>query len=251
MEFEIWDKSKPDVTFNPATVSFPAFSFYKKQAELIADEIRNTSVTEDNIKEVKHLLADARKVSDGLNRRRIDIKKEILHEFDEFEKQVKELASVIDTADSELRDKIKVLESMERDKKLKDIEDLWGKRASMYQIYDLAPTAFDMWLDPRLLNKTTSMKAVETDMVEWLEDSEKAINTLKAMDDEYLVEYLGCFDLAKAIATVNARKELKTRITNTKDEDTTEKAIFIVYGKKDIKLTETLLTENEIEYTRK
>lgn len=250
MEFEIWDTSKPDVTFEPATVTFPAFSFYKKQAELIADEIRSTTVTEDNVADVKRLLADARKVSEGLNRRRIDIKKDILQQYDEFEKQVKELASVIDIADSELREKLRILERMERDKKLKDIEDIWGQRAPMYQIFELAPNAFDMWLDPRMLNKSTSMKAVETDMVEWLEDSEKAIDTLKSMDDEYLVEYLGCFDLAKAISNVNTRNELKARVTNTKDEDTTEKAIFIVYGKKDIKLTETLLQENEIEYIK-
>jgi len=250
MQFEVWDKSKPDVSFDPAHVTFPTFEFYKEQAHKIADQVKNTEVTEDNIKEVKLLLADARKVSDGLSRRRIDIKKEILKEFDAFEKQVKELASIIDEADSELRGKVRMLEEAERNRKLKDIEDLWGKRAGAYQIFDLAPTAFDMWMEPQMLNKSTSMKAIETNMVEWLEDSEKAINTLKAMDDEYLVEYLGCFDLAGAINAVNNRKELKSRITKTPDEDTREKAVFTVYGKKDIKLTETLLTENEIEFTK-
>ena len=250
MNFEVWDTSKPDVSFEPAQVTFPAFEFYKKQAQLIAEQIGTTEVTEENIKEVKQLLADARKVSDGLSRRRIDIKKEILTQYEVFEAQVKDLASIIDTADSELRTKLRLLENAERDRKLKEIEELWGKRIGSYQIGTLSDRAFDMWLDPKMLNKSTPMKVVETDMVEWLEDSEKAINTLKSMDDEFLVEYLGCFNLMDAINAVNARREIKAKVTETKDEDTREKAIFIVYGKKDIKLTETLLSENEIEYTK-
>ena len=251
MEFEVWDQSKPDVSYQPATVTFPAFEFYKTQAKLIADEIMNTPVTEENVKQVKQLLADARKVSDGLNRRRIDIKKEILKDYDAFEKQVKELASIIDTADNEVRLMVRELEEAEREQKRAAIEELWEKRISNYKVYDLAPNAFEVWLQPQMLNKSTSMKSIETSMTEWLEDSEKAIDTLKAMDDEYLVEYLGCFDITSAIAAVNSRRELKARITNTEDEDTQNTAIFIVTGKKDIKLTESLLTENEINFTRK
>ena len=250
MEFDIWDKSKPDVSYQSASVTFPAYEFYMTQAHLIADQINNTEVTEGNVQEVKKLLADARKVSDGLNKRRIEIKKELLKEYNLFEDQVKSLSEVIDEADSALRAKLRVLEEAEREKKLETIQELWNKRVTTYQIADLAPNAFTVWLDARFLNKSTSMKAVETNMVEWLEDSEKAINTLRSMDDEYLVEYLGCFDLAAAIANVNNRNEMRSRVSNTKDEDTEDKAIFIVYGKKDIKLTESLLNENEIEYTK-
>lgn len=250
MQFEIWDQSKPDVSFTPASVTFPAFEFYRVQAQRIADEILNTEVTEENVAEVKKLLADARKVTDGLNKRRIEIKKEILKDFDDFEDQVKTLAMIISDADNEVRAMVRQLDEEERDKKEAVIRELWNKRVTGYQIGDLAPNAFSTWLTPQMLNKSTSMKAVETDMVEWLEASEKAIDTLKSMDDEYLVEYLGCFDFASAVAAVNNRNEMRTRITNTKDEDTEEKAVFVVYGKKDIKLTESLLNENEIEYQR-
>lgn len=250
MQFEIWDQSKPDVSFTPASVTFPAFEFYRVQAQRIADEILNTEVTEENIADVKKLLADARKVTDGLNQRRIEIKKEILRDYEDFEDQVKTLALIISDADHEVRAMVRQLDEAERDKKKEVIRELWNKRVTGYQIGDLAPNAFDTWLSPHMLNKSTSMKAVETDMVEWLEASEKAIDTLKSMDDEYLVEYLGCFDFASAVAAVNNRNEMRTLITNTKDEDTEEKAIFVVYGKKDIKLTESLLNENEIEYQR-
>lgn len=250
MQFEIWDQSKPDVSFTPASVTFPAFEFYRVQAQRIADEILNTEVTEENIADVKKLLADARKVTDGLNQRRIEIKKEILRDYEDFEDQVKTLALIISDADHEVRAMVRQLDEEERNKKEEVIRELWNKRVTGYQIEDLAPDAFNAWLTPQMLNKSTSMKAVETDMVEWLEASEKAIDTLKSMDDEYLVEYLGCFDFTSAVATVNNRNEMRARITNTKDEDTEEKAIFVVYGKKDIKLTESLLNENEIEYQR-
>lgn len=250
MQFEIWDQSKPDVSFTPASVTFPAFEFYRVQAQRIADEILNTEVTEENVADVKKLLADARKVTDGLNKRRVEIKREILKDFDDFEDQVKTLALIISDADNEVRAMVRQLDEEERNKKEEAIRELWQKRVTGYQIGDLAPDAFNAWLTPQMLNKSTSMKAVETDMVEWLEASEKAIDTLKSMDDEYLVEYLGCFDFTSAVAIVNNRNEMRARITNTKDEDTEEKALFVVYGKKDIKLTESLLNENEIEYQR-
>ena len=85
-------------------------------------------------------------------------------------------------------------------------------------------------------------------MVKWLEDRQRDIDTLKSMDNEYTVEYIDSLDLASTIAAVNHRHEIRNAVSE--DEDTEDTATFIIKGKKDIKLTETLLTENEIEYRR-
>ena len=82
MEFEVWDTSKPDVTFEPAKITFPALGFYMEQAEKIADYINSIEVTEDNIKDVKKDLAAARKVTKALSDRRIAIKKEIMSNYE-------------------------------------------------------------------------------------------------------------------------------------------------------------------------
>ena len=256
MEFEVWDTSKPDVTFEPAKITFPALGFYMQQAEKIADYINSIEVTEDNIKDVKKDLAAARKVTKALSDRRIAIKKEILSDYEVFEQQVKDLSAVIDVAEDELREKVNALEEKEREEKLADIEELWGKRINLYQISELDPNAFDVWFDQRYLNKTVTMKTVETEMVEWLEATEKDIEACKSMDDEVLIEYLGTYDLAKAIQNVNERERLREMITEECDEEEDDfesepSAIFMVIGAKDIKLTEMILKENNINYRRK
>lgn len=250
MNFDIWDPSTPDVTFRPAEVTFPAFDFYKKQAAQIAEYIRSVEVTEDNVKEVKKDLAQARKITDELSRRRIQIKKEILKEFDSFEGEVKELSGIISEAEAGLRSKVHQLEELEREKKEDRIRELWNTRACQYQIYQLLPGAFERWMLPQYLNKTVSMKSIEREMIDWLENTEREINTLRSMDDEYLVEYLGTLDMAQAIQAVNERNDIRDTIAeNTYEDD--ETATFIITGDKDIKLTELLLTNNNINYIKK
>lgn len=248
MEFEVWNKEEPDVKYNTGMVTFPAFEFYKGQAEQIAKQIKETDVTEENVKDVKKLLADARKVTIALDQRRIAIKKEILRDYNTFESQIKELTSIIDEADNDVRSKVRLMEEKEREVKENTIKELWDKRVSQYQINDYVPTAFNFWLQPSYLNKSTSMKSIEKEMVDWLEATENAINTLKGMDEEYLVEYINCLDLSTAISSVNERSKIREVVSDMSDEET---ASFIITGKKNIKLVEMLLNENEIEFKRK
>lgn len=250
MDFKVWDPSQPDVSFQPAKVTFPAFEFYKTQARQIAEYIRSVEVTESNVKEVKKELAQARKITDELSRRRIAIKKEILAEFDEFETEVKDLSGVISEAEKELRGKVHQLEEMEREKKEEKIRELWEKRACQYQIYDLLPNAFNRWMLPQYLNKTVTMKSIEKEMIDWLENTEAEIETLRAMDDEYLVEYLGTLDMTQAIRAVNERNDIRDAIAESTYEEN-ETATFIITGDKDIKLTELLLKNNNINYIKR
>lgn len=249
MDFEVWSNDKePDVSYKPALINFPAFEFYKEQAERVADQIRETEVTEENVKKAKEIVANARKITDELSRRRIDIKKEILAGFVDFENKVNEISRIINEADGEVRSQIREIEERERDEKRERIKELWDKRVIQYQIFDLLDDVFDKWIQPKHLNKTTSMKSIESEMVEWLEETEKAIDALKAMDDEYLVEYLSILDFTVAVQNVNSRKDFAEMISENTDHDF---ATFIVYGKANIKLVEMMLMENEINYRRK
>ncbi len=250
MDFKVWDTSQPDVSFQPAKVKFPAFDFYRKQAKQIAEYIRSVEVTEKNVKEVKKELAEARRITDELSRRRIAIKKEILAEFDAFEGEVKDLSAIITAAEKELREKVHQLEEIEKEKKEAKIRELWEKRVCQYQIYDLLPGAFSRWMLPQYLNKTVTMKAVEKEMIDWLENTEAEIETLRSMDDEYLVEYLGTLDMTQAIRAVNERNDIRDTLAETVYEDTAT-ATFVVVGDKDIKLTELLLNNNGITYIKK
>ena len=248
----IRDEQNPDVQYQVAKVTFDSFPEYKDKCLLIAEHIRNTEVTEDNLPEVKKELAAARKITDELNSRKVQIKKIILADYTVFEGEVKELKGIIDSAESELRVKVNDLEDKARDQKKADIKAIFDKRIGQYQIGTLIPDAFDRWWHEDLTNKSKSMKAVEADMVDWLEGTEKDITTLKGMDKEILVEYLDIMDLAAAIQIVSARKARRQAVEAQLDDTVLEEqvAVFRVYGQKDIALAEMLLKDNNINYRK-
>lgn len=247
--YEIQNLPSDGVKWEPAKIEFTGFEEYKQIAVDIADYIDTIDLTPENVKDVKKVLADARKVTDGLNRRRIDIKKDIASEYKVFEGEVNELIKVIDAADSRLRNKVRDLEEAEREAKKKQIKEIWDKRVIRYRINEYFPDAFGLWITPQHLNKSMSMKAVEASMTDWLEDTEKAFETLDGMDDEYTVEYLSCWDLATAIQNVNEREERRELVSSNTDEDETEPFVLItVKGEKDIKLAKYLLEENCINF---
>lgn len=236
-----------DIQFRPAEIQFPRFEELKTHALELAGRIAVVEVTEENVKAVKKDLAQVRKLTTELNNRRKLIKAEILKDYNTFEAQIKEIDGIISEAEETVREQVRVIDEAERDRKHDAIREIWDKRIGQYSIAAYGDY-FERWLQPSHLNKSTSMKSVEDDMVRWLEDRQRDIFTLQSMDEEYLVEYIDSLDLAGSIVAVNHRHEIRSVMTE--DEDTEDTATFIVTGKKDIKLTESLLTENEIEYRR-
>jgi hypothetical protein len=251
---EIRIVSGNDIQWSKADIEFKNFAYYKEQAEKVAAEIDSLVLTEDNVQAVKKRLAQARKVTDGLNKRRIEIKKDILSDYKVFEYQVKELQKIIDDADSRLRSQVRDLEEKERQEKKKDLERIWDERVRFYRIHNYMsnPESFKLFLDPRLLNKSVPMKKCEEQMVSWLEQVEGDLDALSDYGPEYTVEYLNSLDLAETIKTVRAREEQQEAVAEAreKDEDTVPVMFFTVIGEKDIKLTEMLLKENHINYKR-
>lgn len=248
---EIIEKQN-DVTYDIPQVNFPAYEEYKEKAHAVAEYIYGMEPTEENIKETKQTLAKARKLTDRLNRARIDMKKAILQNYTTFEQQVKEITGIIDDADKEIRAKVKDMEEAERQRKKEAIYELWLKRIPAYD-YDLLnavlPNAFDRWLTPKHLNKSTSMKSIEADMTAWIQKTLTDIETLRDMGDDYLEAYSYTEDMAKAIQQVKQREDFLDTVHGLKEEDIEEPSqTFIVYGWDNISKAEDLLRRNEIKF---
>ena len=254
MKFEI-EERKNDIQYTIPQVTFPAYEDYLQTAEDIAAYIRSMDVSSDNIKDIKKTLADARKLTDRLSRARIDIKKEILQSYVVFEGQVKTIAGVVDEADRELREKVKILEEAEREAKKEQLAGIWQKRVEIYpDIVKYIPDAFDKWLRPQHLNKSTTIKSAEADMTEWMENVDNNLNSASIMGEDYLYEYIRVMDLAEAINNVKDREKWMAEMSAEDIDELFEAvpmATFTVIGKKDIELAARLLTENEIAYERK
>ena len=197
-------EERKDITCVPAVIEFDSFEGYRQRAEEVAANINGIVLTEDNVLEVKHTLADARKLVNALEDRRKEIKREVLAPYKVLEEQVKVLTGIIDEADSVLRIQIRELEEKEREQKREKILQLWEKRACQYSFGRYIPNAFTMWLEPRHLNKSESMKAVEREMVDFMEDTEKDIAAILAMPnaEDVMTEYAGTLNIADALEAV-------------------------------------------------
>ena len=116
------------ITYAPATIEFNEFGEYKRRAMEVAEYISSITLTEDNVKEVKGTLADARKLVNALEDRRKAIKKEVMAPYKVFESQVKEITGIIDEADAQLRAQLREMEEREREEKQKTLQQLWDGR---------------------------------------------------------------------------------------------------------------------------
>lgn len=243
----------PVLEVTPANVKLKNYEHLKERAEDIARLLKTTVVSEDTIKENKKVIAQSRKLVDGLDRERIKIKKEILKDYVEFESQVNELKSIVNDADQFVRNQIKELEEQEREEKKKEIKKIWDLRIPMYEVSAI-PDLFGKWFTPAHLNKSKSMKSIEEDMVKFLERAETDLSVVRGLanSEKVMPYYLESLSISDALIKANqqeGREKQAKQILKT-DKTPEEIAVFVVTGTKDILLAEMLFKENKLNYKR-
>lgn len=236
-----------EITYTPATIEFSEFGEYKRRAMEVAEYIGSITLTEDNVKEVKGTLADARKLVNALEDRRKAIKKEVMAPYKAFEAQVKEITGIIDEAGATLRAQVREMEEREREEKQKRLQQLWDLRIMHYSFNHYIPNAFEQWLTPQHLNKSASIRSCEDDMTEFMEKLQKDVNAILAMDAhlDIMTEYTRTLDMTDALEAVRRKKEYQSQAFEKEDT-----ATFVITGKASITLAEKLFEENGIEYRR-
>lgn len=236
------------------SVVFGAYHELKEQAVALAQQIATVEVTEDNIKMSKKLLAEVNKRVNALEDKRKEIKKTMLEPYQGFEEQVKEIVAIVKDADALVRNQVNEMELMERMEKESKIWDIWDKRINQYSFKDIVP--FQDFIKPKHVNKTTSLVAVEKEMVQFLEKVENDMQVLYQMPevDNHINAYLNTFDLGQAMLIVKQEQERKAKIQlGIKKSAPSEKIAYLVsikvHNQKELKLLEMILQENQFEYT--
>ena len=112
---------------------------------------------------------------------------------------------------------------------------------------------FDDFLDNKHLNKSTSMKSVEEDMVNKLESFERDLEILSKRDDKKdgISLYKEFKDLGSVLQVLKEKEEeieKQKEVLKEIETDKEEVYIFRIVGKKDKNFVEMLLKENDIEY---
>ena len=238
------------------SVIFNDFERIKQQAIRLAALIKTVEVNDENLKQSKKLLASVNNRIKLLEDKRIEVKKEMLQPYLEFEAQVKEIVGIVKEADDVVRQQVKQLEEEERQIKAEILEDRFKKRIVHYSFRDLF--SFKDFLQPKHLNKTSQIDAVEAEMIQFLERITKDLKVIEAMPsaEAILSAYIESKDLAAAIAQVQREEAKRKQIEASaaiKKQPTENKIAYLVsakcYSQKEMKLCEMILQQNGFEFT--
>ena len=183
-------------------------------------DYQNRVYTEDMLAEAKSDRAKLNKLKDAIDAERISRKKEYMKPFETFENQAKELVDLINTASSGIKEQLDTFEQKREAEKKDHIESLF---ADIISNYDLAFITLDKIFNDKWLNKSTSDKAIATEIAERCERAVmdlQIIKRLPAYSFEAEAVYKETLDLNKAIE----QGELMSKVADKKAESVKETA---------------------------
>jgi hypothetical protein len=154
--------------------------------------------TDETIKQAKADRAKLNALKTALNSERIRMEREYMTPFNEFKSQVAEIIGIIDKPVKAIDAQIKDYEKREQDE----------KRAKIIELFDGIENKPE-WLkieqlwDPRWLNKSTTFRMIEENILGWLNRIETELATIETLAEgsfEAEAEYKRTLDMGGAIA---------------------------------------------------
>lgn len=166
---------------------------------------KNLVYTDDQIKEAKADRAKLNNFVKVLEDKRKEIKKQCLQPYEEFERQIKEIVSVVNEPIALIDKQIKEADRIKKEEKLAKIKELW---ASMEQPDGLP---FEQVFNERMLNASFNMKHVGQVFKDAIMRFNLDIQTLDKLPEfgfEAKQVYLNTFDLNQALAEGRRMSEI-------------------------------------------
>lgn len=198
----------------PGTIEFN-FDELKKNVEGIAEAYEGTDVTESTTITAKADIATLRKISNAIDDKRKEVKKECLKPYDDFEKKAKEIISIIEKPILSIDKQVKVFEEKKKAEKKQEIRKNYD--ALIGDMADYLP--FEKIYDTKWENTNVSMKYIKESIAQVVDSTDMAVQAIKDMNSEYVSRALEQFksdlSLPNAIAAINRyevqRKEIFER----------------------------------------
>ena len=165
----------------------------EKQIELY--DISNYST--DDIAKCKQDKALLNKAAKALNDKRISLEKEWNTPFEEFKSTVKDTVDLIKSAATKIDSIIKQDEERSKNEKLAEIRKI-AERAGLNKL----EIKLEKVMNPKWLNKSTSIKSIEKEMAEKVKTINESIETLGSYSDvatAVIARYKENLDLNEAI----------------------------------------------------
>ena len=199
----------------PEAISFN-FEELKTGLTVKAEQYTKLVYTDDNIKAAKEDRADLNRLKKALNDERLRLQREYMKPFDGFKKQIDEIISIIDKPVLAIDRQIKEFEQIKQDEKRAAIEAMF-ENMQFPEFVKLDNKLFD----PRWLNATTSMKAIEESLLNTKEDIIRNCQTLAGLptySNEAVIYYQKTLDVTGALAKVRELAEIEAAKKKMEEE---------------------------------
>lgn len=249
-----------DIIAENQEIRLIGYEHLDKELDKLGEYLGSIEVTPENIKENKRLVAKVRSACKNLNERRLAFKREYMKPLQTLEDQIKQLDKKASQFEDQVRIQIRELEEKEREEKKTEIEEIFRKRQRIYGNDELYP--FESFLTRQHLNKSTTIKKVEEEMVDWFENRQNDINALIAYSetiqqdkDNVIAQYLEMGDVSSTISyftelnekleqVKKARKSVPKRPNKPQPKTT----VLIRIAEDDLQRVKQLLAASNIKY---
>ena len=170
---------------NTALPKVIGFNFEELKAELTArlDYYNSLVVTEDTIKEGKAERAKLSKLRESVEAKRKEVKRDYMAPYTDFESKVKELVTIIDAPIAAIDGQLKAFDDIRREEKRAEVQKTYAALvpAEMQTILPL-----ERIFDPKWLNATVKIKAVEAELAAMVQQTEDDLQALDMVEPEFM-----------------------------------------------------------------
>ncbi|MBR1497755.1 MAG: DUF1351 domain-containing protein [Oscillospiraceae bacterium] len=177
----------------------------------ITERYKGIVFTEDQIKEAKAERARLNAMKKAISDRRVQVKKEVMAPYDQFEAEVKEVVALIDGPIEEIDTQIKNYEERQKTEKKDTLRKYFDEiRDGLDDAID-----FERLFDKKYLNVSVSLASAKRDIKDKVDRIRLDLENIQVIEDEYRFivrdAYLRTLDTGKAYGEMYRLKDMKRR----------------------------------------
>ncbi|WP_368200616.1 DUF1351 domain-containing protein [Agathobacter rectalis] len=191
------------------------FDEIKKALSFELETYKNMVFTEDSKTYATKTVANLRKLKKQISDKRIEVKKNYMQPYTEFETKVKELDKLIDEPIKVINDQVEAFEQKRIEEKRTLISSIYEE--VMQEHEDLGDyIKLDKIYDPKWENATISKKSIYSDIENVVNKIVNDLETIKGMESEYedkaLERYKKTGELSDALLVIRQWEKQKEEI---------------------------------------